>query len=494
MTSSAAADGEAIVIIGSGPAAQWAAAQLVERGLPVTMLDSGSEAPRGVIVRAAGNTIYRRMGYSLLSKDRLDSTTPPTVAWVSSLSNGGLSNYWTAAVPRFAPDDFTEGGRLDERYVWPIGYGDLAPYYDLVDQRLNVTAGDPILGVPSNEARHRWTPPDDWGQAIAAAQRSGDGLGAMPMAKGNPWMVAARGTEFSSYHCVIRPLLEWANFTFKPGAHVTRLRWSSSDSRVDGVEYLDRATSTTRTLRARGVVLAAGAIDSTMIMLRSRSDDFPTGLGNSGGLVGRYLHDHPREWWPAQLDRPMRALSHPIYAPRRDHADSDPLLAASHTIGLQRPVQRLKTYVRARTNTIGVQTFGTMVPQPEVGVELVEHGSDPAADRPRLNISYDEATVRNVVTSRDRFRDVMASGGLGVRITGEFNPMRPGSSVHLGGTIRMHASPQFGVLDEWNRVHDASNVVVCDLSCFTTGPEKNPTPTAMAIAARAADQLARDLE
>ena len=58
----------------------------------------------------------------------------------------------------------------------------------------------------------------------------------------------------------------------------------------------------------------------------------------------------------------------------------------------------------------------------------------------------------------------------------------------------MHASAEFGVLDGWNRMHDAPNVVVADSSCFTTGPEKNPTLTAMAIAARAADQLATDLQ
>ncbi len=41
----------------------------------------------------------------------------------------------------------------------------------------------------------------------------------------------------------------------------------------------------------------------------------------------------------------------------------------------------------------------------------------------------------------------------------------------------MHADPRYGVLDAWNRMHDVSNVVVCDSSCFTTGPEKNPTPS-----------------
>ena len=54
----------------------------------------------------------------------------PGVDWYSSLSLGGLSNFWTAAVPRFAPDDFIEGARLDERYRWPVTYDDLEPYYE----------------------------------------------------------------------------------------------------------------------------------------------------------------------------------------------------------------------------------------------------------------------------------------------------------------------------------------------------------------------------
>ena len=57
----------------------------------------------------------------------------------------------------------------------------------------------------------------------------------------------------------------------------------------------------------------------------------------------------------------------------------------------------------------------------------------------------------------------------------------------------MHSDPTFGVLDGWNRVHDVANVAVVDSSSFTTGPEKNPTLTAMALALRAAERLADDL-
>ena len=53
----------------------------------------------------------------------------------------------------------------------------------------------------------------------------------------------------------------------------------------------------------------------------------------------------------------------------------------------------------------------------------------------------------------------------------------------------MHRDPKLGVVDANNRVHDADGVFVCDSSCFTTLPEKNPTLTSMAIAMRAADLI-----
>jgi choline dehydrogenase-like flavoprotein len=69
----------------------------------------------------------------------------------------------------------------------------------------------------------------------------------------------------------------------------------------------------------------------------------------------------------------------------------------------------------------------------------------------------------------------------------------PGTAKHYGGAARMHASPKFGVTDKFNRLHEIPNVMVVDASCFTTGAEKNPTLTVMALAARSADRLARDL-
>jgi choline dehydrogenase-like flavoprotein len=237
-------------------------------------------------------------------------------------------------------------------------------------------------------------------------------------------------------------------------------------------------------------VLAAGAIDTTAIILRSTSDDFPTGLGNTADLVGRYLHDHPREWWIVETERRLTALSHPAYVARADHAASEPLMASSLMLGqTPRWPDRLLVYTGGKVNAFGVQVLGTMVPTPDVGVRL----GDRDGVRPALHLRYDDATLKNMRAARERVREVLAAGGVRSEVPGPFHELTPGQSVHWAGTVRMHDDPQFGVLDRWNRMYDVANVAVVDPSCFTTGPEKNPTLTAMAIAARAAVRLASDL-
>ena len=98
-----------------------------------------------------------------------------------------------------------------------------------------------------------------------------------------------------------------------------------------------------------------------------------------------------------------------------------------------------------------------------------------------------------MVRARQRFEELFAVAGIRAEPIGPFHDLAPGSSVHYAGTVRMHTEKRYGVLDGYNRVHDAPNVLVTDMSCFTTNPEKNPTLTAMALSSRAALKLADSL-
>jgi choline dehydrogenase-like flavoprotein len=109
-------------------------------------------------------------------------------------------------------------------------------------------------------------------------------------------------------------------------------------------------------------------------------------------------------------------------------------------------------------------------------------------------IQYSGAEVENVVRARHHLMHLMEEAGCRATFGKIVPTLFPGTAAHYGGTARMHANSEYGVVDAWNRVHGAPNALVCDAACFTTAAEKNPTLTVMAIAARAATRLADDLK
>jgi choline dehydrogenase-like flavoprotein len=485
-----------VAVIGSGPCGAIAANQLVARGVRVTLLESGQHRARGLVVRAGGKTVFRYVSPRQMREGGHVPSLDPSTQWYRSLSHGGLTNYWTGAVPRFAPEDFTDGARLDERFLWPITYDELVPYYEIAETALQVTAAPRSIDVlPANTIRYEAALRRDWAEAAATLAPQGFSIVPLPMSKGSPWMVALRGAEFNSFTTLVRPLRRQASFRLLSGAHVQRLSWSAQTSRVVGVDYVERDSGTSRTLAVDAVVVAAGTLSSTRILLLSRSGDFPNGLGNTDGVLGRYLHDHTRGWWTFSTRKPMSLLHHPAYMARAAYAQSEPLLAASCTVGIASNGDRLRALVGGSGTTFAMTMFGTMVPD-ESHTASLSSGALEEFDQPamELAIEYDGRAVRNAWQARERFEDAFRRIGNPVCTWSDPAALHPpGASVHYAGTIRMHEQRSFGVLDAWNRIHDAPNVVVCDMSAFTTSPEKNPTLTAMAIAARASERLARDL-
>jgi choline dehydrogenase-like flavoprotein len=241
-------------------------------------------------------------------------------------------------------------------------------------------------------------------------------------------------------------------------------------------------------------VVACGPLGSPKLLFNSACSDHPNGMGNGAGLLGKYLHDHPREWWPVDMDIPLTSLSPPAYLTRLPHASSDPLLASSWTLGAFGTVGKIKSRLGQKTTYFGVQVFGTMVPEEKYYVAPAKNDKDefglPALE---VHIRFDEKVLDNMFKAREHLMQLMQDAGHKGAIREIVPTLVPGTAKHYGGAARMHASSKFGVTDGFNRLHDIPNVLVVDASCFTTGAEKNPTVTVMALAARSADRLARDL-
>jgi choline dehydrogenase-like flavoprotein len=459
------------------------------------MLESGAIEPGGLLVRAAGRNLFRR-GVPISTSEEFVATGDPDTAWHFNLAPGGLSNQWTGAVPRFSPDDFVEGGRLDERYIWPISYADLQPYYSSVERLLDITASrQDAPALPGGCARYVRTLPKEWQRIARTAAGVGQGLTLLPLADGPAWLFTRRGTAFNSYTNVVRPLERSPHFELRTGAHALHLEWSGAHRRVEAVVYHDRGSGRQRRVSAAAVVIACGALRSTKLLFDSACPDFPDGIGNSHGVLGRYFHDHLREWWSFESPRPLPRLSPAGYLTRRPYETSAPLMATSWTLGLASYGDRLLSLLPTKTHRVGVQVFGSM--RPTEGRYVRPHPErldEFGLAQLELSIAFDHAEVDNVVAARHHLLEILDSAGYPCRLDPVAPQLVPGSAVHYGGTARMHRSPEHGVLDAWNRPFDVPNVVVADASCFTTNTEKNPTLTAMALSARAADRLGYNLK
>jgi choline dehydrogenase-like flavoprotein len=490
--------GERVIVIGTGPAGATAARELVRQGIPVTVLESGTVKPSGLLVRAWGRNIFRRRAAAASDRDAYVNAGHPDTSWFQHLQPGGLSSQWAGAVPRFAPQDFCEGERIHERYRWPLTYAELAAYYDDVEALLDITASpEDAPALPAGHPRHQRHLPLDWQAIGRVARRHGQGLTALPIADGPDWLLTRRGTAFNSFSTIIGPLLGSPLFQLRTGAHVLRLEWSGARRAIEGVVFHDRTTGRQERLQAAAVVVACGSLRSTKLLFDSACPDFPEGLGNTDGLLGRYLHDHPMKWWSFQSDRPLSRLSPSGYLTRRPYESSPPLVATSWTIGHGNgtDLDKVLSLTPLRTHVVGVLVFGSMIPTEEHFVRPSSTSQD-EFELPRLeiHIDFDRETLSNVERGRDHLLGLMAEAGYRCTLRPIVPQFGPGSAVHYGGTARMHRSRKYGVLDRWNRPFDIPNLVVSDASCFTTSAEKNPTLTAMALSARAARRLAHDLK
>jgi choline dehydrogenase-like flavoprotein len=278
------------------------------------------------------------------------------------------------------------------------------------------------------------------------------------------------------------------------GVRALRLERSSDGRRVSGVVFRDRTTGLEGRIPCAAVVVAAGAVATAQILLQSTDSVYREGLGNTHGVLGRYLHDHPLGKLVLDLGSPI-GVHPPAYLTRPSLDGSRPLYAAA-CVQWTGSLIRAKSVLSGRLDRLpwtGFNVFGTMAPAPDNRVELDDgqRGADGEAGL-KLHIRHPEEARATLTETRDALVDFLDRAHLrpSVRI---WHTEPVGHSIHYGGTCRMHVSPKFGMLDCWGRLHAVPNVIVADSAAFTTGPEKNPVLTAMALSARASDRLARDL-
>jgi choline dehydrogenase-like flavoprotein len=263
-------------------------------------------------------------------------------AWWRQRMMGGRTNHWGRVSLRNGPHDFRTRSRLGTGLDWPIGYEDLAPYYDKVEMLVGIFgASEGIENSPDSSPGVLLPPPKFRAGELFARDRARRlGISVVPIHRailtraqdadrlpaklhpGNPkaqrllaenMRLRLRCIYATDCHrgCSIKaaydatsvhltPALKSGNLDIVPNAMAHEVTLNPA-GKASGVTFFDKTTGMEHQAKARAVVLAASSQESVRLLLNSKSNRFPDGLANSSGKVGKYITDSVSSSFSAQI-------------------------------------------------------------------------------------------------------------------------------------------------------------------------------------------------
>jgi choline dehydrogenase-like flavoprotein len=544
-----------VCIIGSGAGGGMAAYALTRAGARVVMLEAGpawyaskqstmilpayATPGRGRATRAREFGEHDACDGGFTIEGEPYTTAPGSrFDWWRGRMLGGRTNHWGRISLRFGPRDFkgkTHDGLGDD---WPIGYEDVAPYYDRIDDLIGVFGSNE--GLENNpDGRFHPAPKPRCYELLVKQASDRLGITCIPsrlsiITKPLPGRQAChycgqcnRGcsvkANFSSPDVLIAPALATGKLTLITEA-MAREVTVGRDGLATGVSYVHKASGEDRHVRARVVVLAASALESARLLLNSRSSSFPQGLANGSGTVGRYITDTTGTdvsgYIPAMVDHvphnedgvggmhvymPWWLDNKKLDFPRGYHIEVYGGLGQP-SYGFMGGIQRYpnvsgygkklkEDYRRYYGATIGFSGRGEMIPNDksfaEIDPTVVDQWGIPVL---RFHWQWSDNEINQSKHMQETFRKLIAEMGGTV-----FNPMptkeqqyglAPGGRIihELGGT-RMGTDPKTSVLNASCQAHEVRNLFVADGAPFVSQADKNPTWTILALAWRTADAI-----
>lgn len=527
-----------VCVIGSGPAGGTMAKELCEGGAKVIMLEAGSKVepyqflshrwPYELPYRGFRGEKQALFYPGDIAPVRYQDCDDVNVDRVRVL--GGRSLHWNAVTLRYGPQDFRERSLQGIEEDWPLSYEELAPYYDRIEQIIGVCGQNDHLEIlPSGD--HYLPPiPMRCSEHILARTTRSMGIPLIPVRKavltkpydnrppchycGHCMDGCDVGSIFTTPDCMLPKARATGNFTLRENAIARELRVDSG-GRVTAVSFVDRLTKKEAEVRASVFVVCCATVESARLLLNSKSPLHPQGLGNSNGVVGRYLNGHHTaglSMYLAELEGtpPVNqdgATDH-VYIPRynqlsgkHDYAGGWGIQVNYASYMFPNQATRLKGYgaqykKQVRDMQPGFLFLGAFAKALSTSGNYV--GVDPAQPDeygiPAPVVHYRFAD-NDYAMRRDMTQSLLeiCSKMKGTVFT-DFGDSPVGFASHEVGTVRMGKDPKTSALNSFCQSHEVRNLFVTDGSCFTTSSEKNPTLTIMALSIRAAEFIRRQRE
>jgi choline dehydrogenase-like flavoprotein len=469
---------------------------------------------------------------NIVVEERDNPYTGTNYAWVRARALGGKTNIWGRLSLRFSDYDFKARSHDGYGEDWPISYQDLSPYYDKVDLYLGITGvkenlpqlPDSLFQRPTKLSCAEVTLKRSLKKMdrVVTQYRAGvttDGL------KHNKYRSRCFGrgacdrhggcdihAAFDSPTGLIYPAMDTGNLTLRTNATVREITVDPKTGKATGVHFVDSETMQDYTIRAKVVVVAASTLESTRLLLLSRSTLYPNGLANSSGHVGHNFCEHL--CGATILGQAKDLIGKPstnddgrpgaFYIPRfRNLKEKNPKFLRGYGFeggggqGMFPEVPDsgfgagLKEEIRNNKGSyIDMGGFGEVLPRYENYVDLDPVVKDkwgiPAL---RFHYKFGENEHRMLDDMNEAAQEMFDAAGFKIVHVNK-RLLTEGWSIHELGTARMGNDPKTSVLNQFQQSHDVKNLFVVDGSAFVNASCQNPTWTIMSLCWRSCDYLA----
>ncbi|WP_435349418.1 GMC family oxidoreductase [Haloarchaeobius sp. HRN-SO-5] len=522
-----------VCIVGAGPAGALVAHRLASAGHDVVVLEAGprfddadrlermerhvrpAHGPQDVWDMGGPRDAYASAG---------EEHYPLNASRVKGV--GGTTLHWQGMVFRLHEADFERRSRHGVEADWPIGYADLEPYYAAAERELGVAGADdnpfapprdepfPMPGFrPSYSDSLFADACEDLGIVMHSAPnaRNSEAYDGRSSCQGYGTCkpVCPSGAKYDATVHAAKAEAEGARIVDR--APVQRLEHDRTGDTVEAAVYATRDGEEHRQ-EARQFVLAAGGVEIPRLLLLSRSEEYPDGLANSSGAVGRYFMDHLFAGMGGSLDEPTRqnhvgfitSECHQFYDDVDESVGPYKLEFLNYTgptpvsLALSADTDAawgdaLADELRdAYGNRIAMGGICGQPPRAENRVTLNTAVTDDFGNPvPEIRWSVGPRARRTVQAANEKQARILDA--LGVDVDWRVGPSNTGPAFHHMGTTRMGTDPAESVVTPECRTHDLENLWVSSSSTFVTGGALNPTLTIAALALRVADSLDRAL-
>jgi choline dehydrogenase-like flavoprotein len=549
------------IVIGSGISGGWAAKELCEKGLRTLVLERGGQMDHVTDYKTAmtdpWNFEHRnRPTHTDLEQDypiqsvcyafnegtrhlwAKDSEHPyqqtKPFEWIKGYQVGGKSLMWARQCYRWADFDFESNQQDGHGCDWPIRYQDIAPWYSYVERFAGINGNrDGLRQIPDGE----FLPPIELtiveqhlrdqikkrfpGRTLVhgrSANLTQSIHGRTPCQfrhlchRGCPF-----GAYFSSNGVTLPAAAKTGKMTLRTHSIVESIIFDEKKNRAVGVRIIDTLSKEVLEFKAKIIFVNASTIPTTKILLQSKSNRFPNGLGNDSGVMGHYLMDHNYRGrvsgnYEGYLDHYHKGRR-PVgfYIPRFQNIDGDKRSSFVRGYAFGGSVERgaafqggawqkgfgadFKTAMTKPGNWHGgLYGMGECLPHVDNKMTLDYNKTDQWG-LPTVNFDCqwrenEEAMIKDMFVTGAEMLEAAGFKNISTYDTGE----APGRGIHEMGTARMGRDPKTSVLNANNQLHAVPNVFVTDGSCMTSGAAQNPSVTYMALTARAVDFAVKALK